>query len=407
MENAHIFSCSRGFLALVWDEVGLTRLIWPEAERKAVSRALSMLIGSQVRSGGLVKGVVTRNLPAWMGRLKAALERYFLGERVDFQEFPISFEGYSAFQKDIAKALQQVGYGRTVSYGELAAVAGHPKAFRAVGRVMATNPVPIIIPCHRVLAAGGGIGGFSAPGGASMKKQLLEMEKAGMEKEPGGKTAFPCDLTAAVRHLRRADPCLAKVISRVGPCRLEVEELSSPFASLMEAIIYQQLTAKAAATISGRVRALFSGDCHPTPRQILYASDEALRNCGLSGAKTAALKDLAKKTLEGILPDLEVMRAMSDEEIIGRLIRIRGIGRWTVEMFLLFRLGRPDILALDDYGLRKGLAYTYQLSELPGKKQMDEIGRQWSPFRSVASWYLWRANELEGPRRASESSRQK
>ncbi len=197
----------------------------------------------------------------------------------------------------------------------------------------------------------------------------------------------------AVAHLCAADEKLARLIERVGPCRLAPRVEHSIFYSLLRSIIYQQLAGKAAAAILARVDALFPGHQFVHPEDIVGASDEQLRSAGLSRNKMAALRDLAAKTLDGTVPRLAQTHSMSDAELIERLTTIRGIGQWTVEMLLIFRLGRPDVLPLDDYGVRKGFKLTFRTRELPTKKQMLRRGERWWPYRSVASWYLWRAAE--------------
>ena len=200
--------------------------------------------------------------------------------------------------------------------------------------------------------------------------------------------------------LRAAAPKLALGIDAVGPCRLEIKETATMFSALAEAIVYQQLTGKAAATIHGRVCALFprarSGF---TPQQLLAASDDALLGAGLSRAKVAALRDLAGKVAGREVPTLAQVRAMPDDEIVERLTAVRGIGRWTAEMMLMFRLGRPDVLPVDDYGVRKGFAVAYRKRELPTPKELAKYGERWRPWRSVASWYMWRACDLPAARR--------
>jgi DNA-3-methyladenine glycosylase II len=168
----------------------------------------------------------------------------------------------------------------------------------------------------------------------------------------------------------------------------------SLFASLLRSIVYQQLTGKAAATILGRVVRTCGPARFPTPRQVLAIPAERLREAGLSTAKTAAVRDLAAKTLDGTVPSLARIRRMDDEEIVERLTQVRGIGRWTVEMLLIFRLGRPDVLPLNDLGVRKGFGLTFQRGKLPEPATMLRRGERWRPYRSVASWYLWRALEL-------------
>jgi 3-methyladenine DNA glycosylase/8-oxoguanine DNA glycosylase len=172
-----------------------------------------------------------------------------------------------------------------------------------------------------------------------------------------------------------------------------------PFDALAESIAYQQLTGKAAATIFGRVRALYPKRKWLDPTQLLATPDEALRAAGLSRAKTAALKDLAAKTIDGTVPSGRALLRMTDDEIITRLTTVRGIGRWTVEMLLLFDLGRPDVWPVDDYGVRKGFAKTFRRRELPTPKQLMKLGEKWRPYRSVAAWYFWRA--LDAPEKAN------
>jgi 3-methyladenine DNA glycosylase/8-oxoguanine DNA glycosylase len=201
------------------------------------------------------------------------------------------------------------------------------------------------------------------------------------------------DPEAAVEHLRRSDAAFARVIEAVGPFNLARDQRPSIFIALAEAIVYQQLTGKAAATIFGRLCALFPGaEKGPTADQILGASDEQLRGAGLSRSKVLALRDLAQRAANGGIPTLAEIRRMEDEAIIERLIEIRGIGRWTAEMLLIFHLGRPDVLPVDDYGVRKGFAIAYD-RELPSPKELAAYGVRWKPYRTVASWYLWRAVE--------------
>jgi 3-methyladenine DNA glycosylase/8-oxoguanine DNA glycosylase len=201
------------------------------------------------------------------------------------------------------------------------------------------------------------------------------------------------DPESAIRELCATDPVLADVIETIGPFRLEVRNTSSVFAALAQAIVYQQLNGKAAATILARFCALFPpGADGPTPEHVLAASDEELRSAGLSRSKALSLRDLAQRTASGEVPTLAEIRAMEDEAIIERLTKVRGIGRWTAEMLLIFRLGRPDVLPADDYGVRKGFALAYQ-RELPPPKELAAFGARWKPHRTVPSWYFWRVVE--------------
>jgi 3-methyladenine DNA glycosylase/8-oxoguanine DNA glycosylase len=206
------------------------------------------------------------------------------------------------------------------------------------------------------------------------------------------------DPTEAVAALCRADKRLARVIERAGPFALHAQAIDSPFAALLKAIVYQQLSGKAAATILGRVQALKPGRRGATPRGILNLPDELLRQAGMSRAKVAAVKDLAAKTIDGTVPALARLKRMDDAEILERLVQVRGVGVWTVEMLLIFRLGRPDVLPVSDLGVRKGFMLTYRRPEMPTATELLRHGDRWRPYRSVASWYLWRAVDLANGR---------
>lgn len=197
----------------------------------------------------------------------------------------------------------------------------------------------------------------------------------------------------AVRHLRRADKVLARVIDRAGPCGLRPERRQSPFEALVEAVAHQQLTGKAAKTILARVKALHPQRRFPTPEDLLGTADEQLRAAGLSRAKVAAVKDIAAKALNGVVPTARSMARMDDAAIIERLIAIRGVGQWTVEMLLIFKLGRLDVLPVADYGVRTGFSFAYRRDDLPKPAELLKHGERWRPYRSIASWYLWRAVE--------------
>ncbi len=198
----------------------------------------------------------------------------------------------------------------------------------------------------------------------------------------------------AVAALCRADRALARVIKKAGPFTHRPEKLQSPFQALLRAIVYQQLSGKAAATILTRVKDLYPARAGLKADAILRTSDEELRSAGLSRGKVLALKDLAAKTLDGTVPTLGRLKKMDDHEIISRLVEVRGIGPWTVEMLLIFRLGRPDILPTSDFGVRKGFMLTYGTKDLPTPTELLAHGERWRPYRSVASWYLWRAVDL-------------
>jgi DNA-3-methyladenine glycosylase II len=196
-------------------------------------------------------------------------------------------------------------------------------------------------------------------------------------------------------HLSRADAVLGGLIRAVGPCRLETSADGHPFQILARAIAHQQLNGTAANTILKRLVDSVGAGVFPTPEQVLAAPAERLRAAGFSFAKVAALHDLAEKTLAGVVPDAATLVALGDEEIIARLTQVRGIGRWTVEMLLVFQLGRPDVLPVDDFGVRTGFQAAYGLSRLPRPQALAAWGERWKPYRTTAAWYLWRANELK------------
>jgi len=212
--------------------------------------------------------------------------------------------------------------------------------------------------------------------------------------------ALEFDPSVAIAHLSAADKRLARLIGRAGPFTLDALPIDSPFVALLRAIVNQQLSGKAAATIYGRVLAELPTSGKPKPQWIVDLPAQRLRACGMSHAKVASAKDLAEKTLDGTVPALARMRRMSDEELVSRLTQVRGIGVWSVEMLLMFRLGRPDVLPVSDLGVRKGFMLTYGGDELPAPRELLCKGERWRPYRSVASWYLWRAVDLHAARQA-------
>lgn len=207
-----------------------------------------------------------------------------------------------------------------------------------------------------------------------------------------GKQKYPFDQEAAIAYLSKKDRKLMNLIKSTGSFTMDLQDMHSCFDTLMESIVYQQLTGKAAATILKRVKALYA-DCFPLPERLLDTADDTLRQAGLSRAKVAALKDLAEKTVAGAIPEIHELSKLSDEKIVEILSSVRGIGEWTVQMLLIFRLGRPDVLPINDYGIRKSFALVYGLEDLPKPKELLAHGERWRPYRSVASWYLWRATD--------------
>ena len=206
----------------------------------------------------------------------------------------------------------------------------------------------------------------------------------------------------AIRHLSQ-DQNFAALISRVGRPRLEIQRQRSPYEALVRAIAHQQLHGRAAEAILGRFSALFPSDSFPEPAAVMATAETALRGCGFSGSKIAAIRDICAKTLDGTVPTRRQSHRLTDEALIERLTTIRGVGRWTVEMLLIFTLGRPDVLPVDDFGVREGYRVLCGLEEQPKPRALGEIGLAWAPHRSLATWYLYRA--ADEARRREQVSR--
>jgi methylated-DNA-[protein]-cysteine S-methyltransferase len=378
-----LFDTAVGHCGVVWGARGLLAVQLPEA-RLAETRA-HLLERFPDAKETPAPPVVARAIDRIVTLLR--------GEVADLSQIELDMSGVPAFHRRVYEHARTIAPGATISYGEIATRIGSPGAARAVGQALGRNPFAIVVPCHRVLAAGGKIGGFSANGGIDTKRKMLNIERAQRSLFDGdGALAF--DFALAAKAIAAADSKMRKLIERVGPCRLQLRTTPSIFAALAESIVYQQLNGKAAATIFARVRSLFPrAKGSLTAAQILGAREADLRGAGLSNAKYLALKDLAERCENGSLPTLARIQKLDDEAIIERLSEVRGIGRWTAEMLLIFRLGRPDVLPLDDYGVRKGFSIAFNTNELPSKAELEARARRWKPYRSVASWYLWRATD--------------
>jgi DNA-3-methyladenine glycosylase II len=209
-------------------------------------------------------------------------------------------------------------------------------------------------------------------------------------------TSLPFDLAEAVRHLSECDEQLKNLIAETRAFQIDLTNTHSPYEVLLRAITYQSISGKAASTIWGRIKDLGKDGHPPEPAKMLKIPLAKLRKAGLSAAKAASMKDLAKKTLAGIVPTHEQALKLSDEELVERLDSVRGIGAWTVEMFLIFRLGRPDVLPIHDLGVKKGWSVAYGKKHMPTPKELLKFGERWRPYRTVASWYMWRAFEKAG-----------
>ncbi len=208
--------------------------------------------------------------------------------------------------------------------------------------------------------------------------------------------SLPFDLAEATRYLAERDEQLKELIAAAAPFQIDGEEGQSPYEVLVEAIVYQSISGKAARTIYERIKGLGENGRPPAPEKMLKIPRAKLRQAGLSRAKVLSMKDLAKKAIEGIVPTHDEALELSDAELVERLDSVRGIGAWTVEMFLIFRLGRPDVLPIHDLGVKKGWSVTYGKKHIPKPKELLKFGERWRPYRTVASWYMWRAFERAG-----------
>lgn len=383
-----LFDTPIGRCGVAWRSTGIVGLLLPDGHDEGTRRLMRRRF----------PGATEASPPADVHRALDDIVALLRGEPKRLDAILLDMDGVPSFYRRVYEVARTIPPGSTLSYGDIATRLGARGSARAVGQALGKNPFPIVVPCHRVLAAGGKVGGFSAYGGTTTKLQLLEIEGVRLAVQRSlfdGDGALGFDPTAAVEHLQKADEGIAELIDTVGPFRMQLKKTASIFSALSEAIVYQQLTGKAASTIYSRVCALFPRAPNGiTARHILGATTPELRKAGLSRAKVLALKDLAKRVDAGDLPTLETARSMNDEALIERLTTVRGIGRWTVEMLLMFRLGRPDVLPLDDYGIRKGYSLAFRKRSLATRKEIERRGSRWTPYRTVASWYLWRAVDL-------------
>lgn len=373
-----------GPLGLGWSDAGIRHIYLPEATPEATAARLK------------AKGYKKRRAIA--KELKHSAKRiaqHLRGRPVDLGEVLLDLEHLPETRRQIYTTLRTVPSGTTLTYGELAERAGMPGTQQSVGTAMGENPCPVVIPCHRVLPAGGKLGNYSGPGGAETKARILRIEGLNVWAPRTAPTrnaeGLEYEWSAAVAHLAKADPILAKHFKRLGDQRLQIRSMEDPFLYLARSITFQQLAGAAARTIWGRVLDRFAAvGGLPTPERMLVMPTTELRSAGLSAAKTAAMKDLATKALEGIIPHTKDLAKMSDDEIVARLSAVRGIGRWTVEMTLMFRLGRPDILPVDDLGVRNGFDKVHARKKRVTPREFSAYAERWRPYRTVGSWLMWR-----------------
>lgn len=304
------------------------------------------------------------------------LNEYFDGKRRRF-DLPLAPEG-TIFQRSVWNELQKIPYGRTCSYRDIATALGNKNACRAVGGANGANPLPIVIPCHRVIAADGKIGGYS--GGLDIKNKLLEIEANHIQYFKYGKTETD--------YLKSRDERLAKVIDKTGS--LDYEVIPDIFAALVNCIIGQQISIKAAETIwqrlNERLGEISLAAIHKTPL-------EDLKQSGISEQKASYIKDAAEKIISGEF-DIGILHTLSDNEVCERLSSLRGVGTWTAEMILIFSMERGNVLSFDDFGIRRGICRLHGLESI-GKEAFEQYRQLYSPYGTVASFYLWSVGNIK------------
>ena len=376
------FDTAIGWCGLAWDGNNILGFQLPEATKELTEKKMR----------GQYPNLVGDAVPS---RLIANLCRDVLshveGRAQDFSAISIDISTLTPFSKRVYEFTRAIPAGKTISYGELAKRIGSPNSARAVGRALGANPIPLLIPCHRVIAANGALTGFSATGGVELKAHLLEIERMSLEHS-GGFVYCP---RRAAGYLKTRDEYLGHFIDQIGMPSLTIRKTSTIFAALTRTIVGQQLSTKAAATIFERFcRILPRGLSGLTPQNYLSINETELRSVGLSRNKVAAIGDLAEKTLSKRVPGLAALRRMDDAQVVEVLSNVKGIGKWTAEMVLMFRLGRPDVLSVDDLGLRLGHAILVSSGRETDRKTLRDYGERWRPYRSIASWYLWRILDL-------------
>jgi O-6-methylguanine DNA methyltransferase len=378
------FRTQLGTVAIGFSERGISRVALPAADWSDLSHADLQRLGFEEQPAP----------PREIAEVARAVQDHVAGKVQSFSGVKLDVDGTPPFLLRVQRAAQAIPPGQTSSYGELAAAAGSPSAARAAGRAMSTNPWPIIVPCHRVLPRSG-FGGYSASSGVHTKLRLLWREGY-----RGRTSNVAFDEHAAVEHLKRSDPRLGAMIDKVGPFTLQAAAPSArggdePFTALAKAIVSQQLSGKAAATIYARVAATLGRPTIDDATAVLALPKAKLREAGLSENKALSLRDLAQHAQAGTLPSRAEMQSLSDDEIVEALSTVRGIGRWSAQMLLLFYLGRPNVLPVADLGVQKGFAVTYGLRALPSPATLERAAQAWLPYASVASWYMWRAVEVD------------
>ena len=370
-----------GKCALVWGGEGVLRNFLPFESPSETQNEVLHEFAEAVETG------LNKEMQKVVSKLRLAIS----GAKVDFNDVLINKSNWSPFNKKIYEYTQSIPTGSTTTYGFLADAIGHPNAFRAVGTALGKNPLPIIIPCHRVLGRDGSLRGFSASNGIITKQILLRLE--GCEVQP---PFIGYDPLESSDFLAKSDPRLAKLIKLVGPPCINIPRKVQIFEPLSRAIISQQISVKAAQSISRKLTEEFGKkNGNLDIERIFKARHEKLKACGLSENKALYLKELAKHARDKQLPSGEELKCMSNSEVVDSLTKLKGVGKWTAEMILIFQFGRADVLAVDDLALRKGHGILLgKKNHESSREQLETYAKRWRPYRSAGCWYLWRLNKI-------------
>ncbi len=365
-----LFETPIGTCGLAWSERGIDGFHLPEKDAEATRQCLTERFCSRAVAG---------RPPAEWREITKRIRRHLRGKPDDFLDVPLDLSAASPFAGRLYRQLRMIAPGQWTTYGNLGKALKMRGGARAIGRAVGANPIGLLVPCHRVIGANGRLGGFSAHEGPALKARLLYLEGVVLRPEH----------EEGLKVLSRRDRVMKRIIAEHAPFLPGLNPPADPYEILTRSIIHQQLSVKAGQTIASRVVKLSPGPHMPTAQEMCSVADEDLRAAGLSRQKVSFVKDLARQVADGSLP-LSRLARRPDEEVITRLTMVRGIGRWSAEMYLLFHLGRLDVLPVDDLGLRKAVQYAYGLDELPTAKELLERGETWRPYRSMATWFLWR-----------------
>ena len=366
----YVFDTQIGHCGFAWKAHTIDHFQLPEEDAQATRALLCSKTDNRK---------VFSRAPKPFAGLAKRVRSHLKGNPDSFKDIKVDPGARSEFTKKVYAKLRTVKPGKVVTYGQLAKMAGSPKAARAVGSAMASNPIPLIIPCHRVITSDRKLGGFSAHGGIMTKAHILFAEGVVLNAQH----------KKGMEHLGRVDKKMKQMIARMGPYLATEMSNTNPYESLVQAIIYQQLSYKAAASIANKFRTMYGEGKYPNAEVVTKLSEEQLRKSGISIRKAGFIKGVARHALAGKL-NLAVLGQLDDEQVISSLCEIKGIGRWSAQMFLLFNLGRLDVWPVDDLGLQNALVFAYGLSRKPNPATMEKYSQKWKPYRSMAAWYLWK-----------------